>query len=67
MQPIFDNVEYIFSNAQETKGMRFGLPGLGKNGKDCDEERFKDQEIAGHVTLCRGERSALAALGAMIL
>ena len=154
MQPIFDNVEYIFSNAQETKGLRFGLPGLGRSSKDCDEERtkslrvveylqdrgilemepltyirgrsiprqfiicdeaqnlspqmiktivtrigegskviftgdpeqidhpyldassngltyfverFKDQEIAGHVTLCKGERSALAELGSMIL
>jgi PhoH-like ATPase len=154
MQPIFDNVEYIFSNAQETKGLRFALPGLGRNSKDCDEERaksikivdylidrgvlemepltyirgrsiprqfiicdeaqnlspqmiktivtrigegskvvftgdpeqidhpyldsssnglsyfverFKGEEIAGHVTLCRGERSALAELGAMIL
>ena len=37
------------------------------NGLTYFVERFKGEEIAGHVTLCRGERSALAELGAMIL
>jgi len=156
MQPIFDNIEFIFSNAQETKDGRSRMPSSGKNGKEkeaeaertksirivehliergvlemepltyirgrsiprqfviCDEaqnlspqmiktivtrigegskvvftgdpeqidhpyldessngltylvERFKGESIAGHVTLSKGERSALAELGSRIL
>lgn len=37
------------------------------NGLTYFVERFKDEAIAGHVTLCKGERSALAELGARIL
>jgi PhoH-like ATPase len=37
------------------------------NGLTYFVERFKDEAIAGHVTLCRGERSMLAELGARIL
>ena len=156
MQPIFDNIEHIFSNTQETKGSRARLSVAGKNGREmdgdgdrskslrivehlidrgvmemepltyirgrsiprqfiiCDEaqnlspqmiktivtrigegskvvftgdpeqidhpyldassngltyfvEKFKGESVAGHVTLCKGERSALAELGARIL
>jgi PhoH-like ATPase len=154
MQPIFDNIEHIFSNTHEAKESRSRLPGNGKNGREpeedrtrslrivehllergvlemepltyirgrsiprqfiiCDEaqnlspqmiktivtrigegskiiftgdpeqidhpyldassnglsyfvERFKGEKIAGHVTLCKGERSALAELGSQIL
>ena len=31
------------------------------------EEKFKDQPIAGHITLVKGERSELAELAAGIL
>lgn len=37
------------------------------NGLTTVAERFKGQEIAGHVTLTRGERSALAELATQIL
>ncbi len=154
MQPIFDNIEHIFSSSQEPRESRSRLSVSGKNGREtdgdriksmrivehliesgvmemepltyirgrsiprqfiiCDEaqnlspqmiktivtrigegskvvftgdpeqidhpyldassngltyfvERFKGEPIAGHVTLCKGERSALAELGARIL
>jgi PhoH-like ATPase len=37
------------------------------NGLACVAERFKDQAMAGHVTLVRGERSELAELAADLL
>jgi PhoH-like ATPase len=37
------------------------------NGLAYIVEKFKDQPIAGHVTLTRGERSGLAELAANIL
>jgi PhoH-like ATPase len=37
------------------------------NGLSYVVERFKEQEIAGHVTLTKGERSELAELAAGIL
>lgn len=37
------------------------------NGLTCAVERFKDYPIAGHVTLLKGERSALATLASQIL
>jgi len=39
----------------------------GNNGLTTVVERFKNQPIAGHVTLTRGERSALAELASNIL
>jgi len=37
------------------------------NGLTYTVEKFKDYELAGHVTLIKGERSALASLAAKIL
>ncbi len=37
------------------------------NGLTYFVEKFKGEAVAGHVTLCKGERSALAELGARIL
>ena len=37
------------------------------NGLSYAVERFKDYELAGHVTLQKGERSALATLASKIL
>jgi PhoH-like ATPase len=37
------------------------------NGLTCAVEKFKDYPIAGHVTLMKGERSALATLASQIL
>jgi PhoH-like ATPase len=37
------------------------------NGLTYAVERFKDYPIAGHVTLIKGERSALATLASQIL
>ncbi|MBC2855863.1 PhoH family protein [Cetobacterium sp. 2A] len=37
------------------------------NGLTYMAEKFKDEEIAGHITLKKGERSALAELGAKLL
>jgi len=37
------------------------------NGLSYAIERFKDQELAGHVTLIKGERSKVATLAAKIL
>lgn len=37
------------------------------NGLTVAVEKFKDQPIAGHVTLCKGERSELASIAAKIL
>jgi PhoH-like ATPase len=37
------------------------------NGLTYAVEKFKNQEIAGHVTLMRGERSPLAELAANLL
>ena len=39
----------------------------GNNGLTTVVERFKNEPIAGHVTLTRGERSALAELASNIL
>lgn len=72
------NVEYIFSNSQETKGMGFGLPGLGRGGKDCDEERSKSIKIVEYLldrgilemeplTYIRGRRISISSLSAMKL
>ncbi|BCV20249.1 PhoH family protein [Moorella sp. Hama-1] len=38
-----------------------------RNGLTCAVEKFKDQPLAGHVTLVKGERSPLARLAATIL
>ena len=37
------------------------------NGLTYLVERIKEQEVAGHVTLIRGERSAVAEMGARLL
>jgi PhoH-like ATPase len=37
------------------------------NGLTCAVERFKDQKIAGHITLIKGERSELATIASKIL
>ena len=37
------------------------------NGLTIVIEKFKDQEIAGHVTLMKGERSKLATLASKII
>lgn len=37
------------------------------NGLTVAIERFKDQQLAGHVTLLKGERSALATLASKVL
>jgi PhoH-like ATPase len=37
------------------------------NGLTCLVERLKDEEIAGHVTLIKGERSDVAEMGARLL
>jgi PhoH-like ATPase len=37
------------------------------NGLTTVAERFKEHEIAGHVTLTKGERSALAELATQVL
>ncbi len=37
------------------------------NGLTYAVEKFKDQEIAGHITLTKGERSSLAELAANLL
>lgn len=37
------------------------------NGLSCAVEKFKDHSIAGHVTLYKGERSALATIASKIL
>lgn len=38
-----------------------------KSGLECVIERFKKHKLSGHVTLIRGERSALASLASEIL
>ena len=42
-------------------------PDASSNGLTYLVERFKAESIAGHVTLSKGERSALAELGSRIL
>ncbi len=37
------------------------------NGLTYVVERFKDEALAGHITLCKGERSSLAERAAMLL
>ncbi len=130
MQPLFDNMEYIFSKAEDPKGIQEHLKEMGLlemealtyiRGRSipnqfivCDEaqnltphmvktlitrvgegtkivftgdpeqidhpyldassngltylvERLKDEEISGHVTLIKGERSLVAELAAELL
>jgi PhoH-like ATPase len=49
MQPIFDNIELIFSNAQEAKDGRGRIPSSGKNGKESEAERTKSIKIVEHL------------------
>jgi PhoH-like ATPase len=49
MQPIFDNIEHIFSNAQETKEGRMKVTAVGKNSRDMDEDRSKSLKIVEHL------------------
>ncbi|MDA8126173.1 MAG: PhoH family protein [Deltaproteobacteria bacterium] len=49
MQPIFDNIEHIFSNAQENKEGRTKLTAVGKHSRDLDEDRFKSVKIVEHL------------------
>jgi PhoH-like ATPase len=49
MQPIFDNIELIFSNAQEVKDDRGRIPSSGKNGKEAKAERTKSIKIVEHL------------------
>jgi PhoH-like ATPase len=49
MQPIFDNIEFIFSNAPEVKDGRGRIPSSGKNGKEAEAERTKSIRIVEHL------------------
>lgn len=49
MQPIFDNIEHIFSNVQDAREGRGRLPANVKNGREPDEERMKSLRIVEHL------------------
>jgi PhoH-like ATPase len=49
MQPIYDNIEHLFSNAQETKEIRNRLPAPVKGGRENDDERFKSLRVVEHL------------------
>jgi PhoH-like ATPase len=49
MQPIFDNIELIFSNAQEVKDGRGRIFSSGKSGKEAEAERTKSVRIVEHL------------------
>ena len=49
MQPIFDNIEHIFSNAQEAKESCRRFPTNGKNGRESEEDRTRSLRIVEHL------------------
>jgi len=51
MQPIFDNIEYIFNNGQDAREAKVRTPTAGKNGRDRepDEDRTKSLRIVDHL------------------
>jgi len=49
MQPIFDNIEHIFSGAPEDKEGRCRLPRNGKKGRESDGDRTRSVRIVEHL------------------
>ncbi len=51
MQPIFDNIEFIFNNGQETREGRVKIPSSGRNGREreAEEDRTKSMRIVEHL------------------
>lgn len=52
MQPIFDNIEHIFSNSQEPKESRSKLSVAGKNSRETDGDRIRSLSIVEHLIEC---------------
>jgi len=53
MQPIFDNIEHIFSHSQEPRESRFRHSSVvGKSGREMDGDRIKSMKIVEHLIEC---------------
>ncbi|MHB8771547.1 MAG: PhoH family protein [Syntrophales bacterium] len=58
MQPIFDNVEFIFNKGQDAREGKVRIPSSGRNGREreAEEDRAKSLRIVEHLI----ERGVLA-------